>query len=202
MSEPDAPTTARRGSLALTTAETPLTPKIETNITRLFILPTTNQYMQWGQTMLILFAFFVMFLCIILVYIYYHLKDYQDRISVITNAYLFGANPQQRFEQYIKNTQTEIVATAMNSIQSATNQLNTTNTRLNDKADRLAKQVDVDIPNNNAQTNNLGISIQKNVAQIRDTISKLGGAFMLNNYMTDGAVKTVQSLSSPSATPQ
>jgi hypothetical protein len=164
----------------------------------LFVPPTTSGFMQWGETMMILGAFIAMFISIILVYIYYNLRDYQNRISVITNAYLFGANPQQRFEQYIKNTQSEVVGSAMTTIQNATNQLNSTNTRLNDKANRLAKQVDVDVPNNNAETNNLGISIQTNVAQIRDTISKLGGAFMLNNYMTDGAVKTVQSLKTPS----
>lgn len=171
------------------------------NIITLFIPPTATGLMQWGQTFLILMFLVIMFVSIILVYVYYNMADYQNRIDVISFAYLFGGNPQQQFQQYIKNTQTEIVASAMNTMQNATDQLNTTNSRLSDKADRLAKQMVVDVPNSNAQANNLGISIQKNIAQVRDTVSKLGGAFMLNNYMTDGAIKTVQSLNGPSSSP-
>ena len=169
----------------------------------LFIPPTTTGLMQWGQTFLVLMFLIIMFVSIILVYVFFNIADYQNRISVISSAYLFGRNPQEQFQQYIKNTQSEIVASAMNTIQNATDQLNTSNSRLSDKADRLAKQVAVDLPNSNAQANNLGISIQKNIAQVRDTVSKLGGAFMLNNYMTDGAIKTVQSINglSPSPSP-
>ncbi len=168
------------------------------NVITLFIPPTTIGLMQWGQTFLILMFLVIMFVSIILVYVYFNMADYQNRINVISFAYLFGGNPQQQFQQYIKNTQSEIVANAMNTMQNATDQLNTTNSRLNYKADRLAKQVAVEVPNSNAQANNLGISIQKNIAQVRDTVSKLGGAFMLNNYITDGAIKTVQSINGPS----
>ena len=166
---------------------------------RYFVPPDDTLYMQWGQTIMVLLFLVVLFISIILIYIYSNLNEYQNRISVITNAYLFGENPQQKFQTYIKNAQSESIATAINNIQSINQNLNTTNYRLNDKANRLAKQVNVDIPNQYAQSNNLGISIQKNVGEIRDTISKLGGAFVLNNYMTNGAIKTVQSMSSPSS---
>ena len=160
-----------------------------------FVPPETTQYMEWGQTILVIIFLAVMFISIILMYIYSNINEYQNRISVITNSYLFGQNPEQQFKSYIKNAQAESLSTAMNNIQSTNQNLNTTNYRLNDKANRLAKQVVVDIPNQYTQSNNLGISIQKNIGEIRDTISKLSGAFMLNNYMSNGAVKTVQSAS-------
>jgi len=162
-----------------------------------FIPPETSEFMEWGQTILVILFLAAMFISIILMYIYSNLNEYQNRISVITNAYLFGQNPEQKFQTYIKNAQAESLATAINTIQSTNQNLNTTNYRLNDKANRLANQVSVDVPNQYAQSNNLGISIQKNIGEIRDTISKLGGAFMLNNYMSNGAVKTVQSVSTP-----
>lgn len=162
-----------------------------------FVPPETNEFMEWGQTILVIIFLAAMFISIILMYIYSNLNEYQNRISVITNAYLFGQNPEKKFQTYIQNAQAESLATAMNNIQSTNQNLNTTNYRLNDKANRLANQVAVDVPNQYAQSNNLGISIQKNIGEIRDTISKLGGAFMLNNYMSNGAVKTVQSASTP-----
>jgi len=162
-----------------------------------FVPPTTSIYMQWGQTWMVIGFLLVMMISILYIYVYLNLTQFQDRISVISNAYLFGSNPQEKFKQFIQNSQAESVATAMNSIQSTTDNANATNYRLNDKADRLAKQVSVDIPNSYTQTNDLGISIQKNIAQVRDTVSKLAGAFMLNNYITDGAVKTVKSLNAP-----
>lgn len=161
-----------------------------------FIPPVTTQFMQWGQTFMVIFFLALMFISVVLSYIYVNMSEYQNRISVIANSYLFGYDAQNKFETYIKNAQAESIATVMNNIQSTSDTLNITNNRLNDKASRLSKQVSVDIPNQYAQSNNLGISIQKNIGQIRDTVSKLGGAFMLNNYMTDGAVKTIQKINS------
>ena len=65
-------------------------------------------------------------------------------------------------------------------------------------ANRLAAKVAKDVPKNQAETSNLGISILGNIAKLRDTISKLGGAFVLSNYITDGAVSTIKP---PSASP-
>lgn len=161
-------------------------------ITKYFVPPDTMQYMKWGQAGLVIFFFGVMFAAIAYTYIYINYYTYQDRISVITNAYLFGKNPQQQFENYIKNAQAETISAALNDIQSAGNNLSTANERLNSNASRLARKIDTDVQDKYAESNSLGISIQKNIAKLRDTISKLGGAFVLNNYMTDGAVMTTQ----------
>lgn len=158
-------------------------------IIKYFVPPETTQYMMWGQTILVCIVLMIMFLSIGFLYIYSNFNAYQNRISVISNAALFGRDPQALFETYIKNTQAESISTTMNNIQSETMNLDTTTYRLNDETNRLLNTVAVDVPENYAKTNNLGISIQKNIAQIRDTLSKLFGAFVLNNYMTNGAVK-------------
>ena len=157
-----------------------------------FVPPTNLGLMQWGQTAMVVAFLLIMMGSILYIYVNVNLTQYQDRISVISSAYLFGSTPQDKFKQFVKNSQAESIATVMNNIQSTADRANIANSRLNNQAGVLAKQVSVDLPNSAAQTNNLGISIQKNIAQVRDTVSKLGGALMLNNYMTNGAVKTTQ----------
>jgi hypothetical protein len=163
-----------------------------------FVPPVTTMYMRWGETMMVIFFFIIMFVGIAYWYVYSNYSDYQNRISVITNAYLFGKNPQMEFEQYIKNAQANSLGTAINNIQSATSEVVDESSRLNMSANRLAAKVAKDVPKNQAETSNLGISILGNIAKLRDTISKLGGAFVLNNYITDGAVATIKA---PSASP-
>lgn len=159
-----------------------------------FIPPVLTTYLTWRETFIVLGFFGVMFLAIVYFYVYSNLNEYQNRISVISNATLFGQNPQQEFEKYIRNTQTEAVAAAMNDMRSSAENLNTSTYRLDDETKRLSKQVSVDIPNNNDKSNNLATSIQKNIDQVRDTVSKLMGTMVLQNYITDGAIKTTQSL--------
>jgi len=157
-----------------------------------FIPPSTHQYTKWGQTFMVFALFGLMFLGIAFAYIYSNANEYQNRISVITNAYLFGKNPQQQFEQYIKNSQGEIISAVMKDIQSSSMNLGTVNARLDNSASRLSKQVSVEVPDKYTETNSLGISIQKNIASLRDTISKLAGSFVLGNYIKDGAIQTVK----------
>ena len=160
---------------------------------RYFSPPDTYQYMKWGQTIMVILLFGVMFLSILFAYVYANYTDYQNRIAVITNSYLFGEDPQKKFEQYMKNSQGEVISAVMNDIQSSSMDLGTINARLDSSASRLSKQVTTEVPAQYTETNSLGISIQKNVAKLRDTISKLAGSFILGNYITDGAIKTVQS---------
>ena len=163
-----------------------------------FVPPVTTMYMHWGETFMVIIFFLVMFVGIGYWYVYSNYSDYQNRIAVITNAYLFGKNPQHEFEQYIKNAQANSLGAAINNIQSATSEVVDESSRLNMSANRLAAKVAKDVPKNQAETSNLGISILGNIAKLRDTISKLGGAFVLSNYITDGAVSTIKP---PSASP-
>ena len=160
--------------------------------TKYFVPPNTIQYMKWGQAGLVVYFFGIMFTAIAYVYVYVNYYTYQDRISAITNAYLFGKNPQVQFESYIKNAQAESISAAVNDIQTASSNISTTNARLNDNASRLSRKIDTEVQDKYADANNLGISIQGNIAKLRDAISKLGGAFVLNNYMTNGAVMTTK----------
>jgi hypothetical protein len=165
---------------------------MERVFTRYYIPPNTAQYMKWGQTIMVILLFGAMFISILFAYVYANYTDYQNRISVITNAYLFGENPQQTFEQYMKNSQGEVISAVMNDIQSSSTDLGTINARLDSSASRLSKKVSTEVPEKYAETNSLGISIQKNIAKLRDTVSKLLGSFVLGNYITDGALTTVQ----------
>ena len=165
----------------------------ESILKRYFIPPDTMQYMKWGQAVMIFILFGLMFLGIIYSYIYANYTDYQNRISVITNAYLFGKNPEEEFRKYMNNNRGELINTVAKDIQSSGLNLETASSRLDSSTSRLSNEVQTEVPEKYAQTNSLGISIQKNIAQLRDTISKLAGSFVLGNYIKDGAINTVQS---------
>jgi predicted PurR-regulated permease PerM len=166
---------------------------LEDVIKKYFIPPQTNEFSKWSQAFMIILLFALMFIGILFAYIYANYTDYQNRISVITNAYLFGKDPQKQFEQYMKNSEGELLSSVMNNIQSAGNNLETVNARLDSGASRLSNQVQTEVPEKYTETNSLGISIQKNIASLRDTISKLAGSFVLGNYIKDGAINTVKS---------
>jgi hypothetical protein len=165
---------------------------LETILKRYFIPPKTIQFMRWGQAIMIFVLFGLMFIGILFAYVYANFTDYQNRISVITNAYLFGENPQGKFEQYMKNSQGELISSVMNDIESSAMNLETVNARLDSNASRLSNKVQTEVPKKYIESNSLGVSIQKNIAKLRDTISKLGGSFVLGNYIKDGAINTVK----------
>jgi len=158
-----------------------------------FVPPVMNTFMLWGENIMILSFVAAIFFIILLCYVYVNLNQYTTRISVISNAALFGKDPQAMFQYFIQNAQAESIATAMNNIQSTTENINTTTYRLDDKSTLLSRQMSKDVPESSAESTNLGVSIQKGIAQIQDTVSKLGGAFVLGNYMKKGAVQTTQS---------
>ena len=161
-------------------------------LNRYFIPPQTAQYMKWGQAFMIFIIFLLMFIGILFAYIYANFTDYQNRIAVVANASLFGEDPEGRFKRYMKNSQNELISSVMKDIQSSGTNLETINARLDKSASRLANQVEVDVPEQYTETNSLGMSIQKNIASLRDTISKLAGSFVLSNYVKDGVLNTVK----------
>lgn len=159
---------------------------------RYFIPPNTFELMKWGQAFMVFILFGLMFLGIVFAYVYSNYTDYQNRISVISHANLFGKDPQQEFENYQKHSQTELMNTVMKDIQNAGTNLETVGSRLDSNAARLANEIDTNVQEKYAEANSLGISIQKNIASLRDSMSKLAGSFVLGNYIKDGVVNTVQ----------
>lgn len=157
-----------------------------------FIPPNTMQLMKWGQIIIIFILFGLMFLGVLYSYVYSNYTDYQNRISVISHANLFGKNPEEEFKKYMNNSQTELLNAAMKDIQNAGTDLETVGARLDSSTSRLVNEVETDVPEKYAEANSLGISIQKNIASLRDSMSKLAGSFVLGNYVQDGVVNTVQ----------
>lgn len=174
------------------TLDNPISENLESIMKKYFVPPKTINYMKWGQSFMIILLFGFMLIGILFAYIYANYTDFQTRISVITNAYIFGKNPELEFRKYLKNTQGELISAVMNDIQTSTTNLETINARLDSTASRLSNKVQTDVPEKYAETNSLGISIQKNIAQLRDTVSKLAGSFVLGNYIKDGAINTVK----------
>jgi hypothetical protein len=174
------------------TLNEPPNENLESIMKKYFIPPQTVNYMKWGQSFMIILLFGLMLVGILFAYIYANFTDFQTRISVISNAYIFGKDPELEFRRYMKNTQGQLISTVMNDIQTSSTNLETVNARLDSTASRLSNKVQTEVPEKYAETNSLGISIQKNISQLRDTISKLAGSFVLGNYIKDGAINTVK----------
>jgi hypothetical protein len=158
-----------------------------------FVPPITGTFMQWGQTFMI-FAFVAgMFLSIIYFYIRVNLDQYQNRISVIANATVFGLNPQEQFQKFIEDTQAEALTAAMSNIQTTSEDVNTNSYRLDDKTQRLTKQISMDITNDTGKKiTSLGKTIGDTIGGILDNIKTGLSKFTLNSSMSKGAVKTTQ----------
>jgi len=160
-----------------------------------FVPPITGTYMEWGQTFMIFLFVAAMFLSITFIYIYIKIDEYQNRINVIANATVFGQNPQERFKKFIQSTQAEALAAVMNNIQTTSNDINSNAYRLDDKAQRLSKQVSTNVTNDTGEKiASLGESVSKTIGGILDNIQTGLAQFTLTNSMQNGAVKTTQKL--------
>jgi hypothetical protein len=157
-----------------------------------FIPPTTTNFMRWGESILIVVFIGIMFSIISLLYVYVNMNEYQSRIDVMSNGTLYGVDPQQKFEQYIKNAQAEAIATAMGTINKSTDTLNRAINRMDDKSTRLTRQLANDTTTTTNSTDNLGTAIQENSGKLGGIMEKIGGALVLNSYMSNGAIKTTQ----------
>jgi hypothetical protein len=136
-----------------------------------------------------------MFLSIIYFYIRVNLDQYQNRISVIANATVFGLNPQQEFQKFIENAQAEALTSAMSNIQTTSEEVNTNSYRLDDKTQRLNKQISMDITNQTGKKiTDLGKTIGDNIGGILNNIKKSLSQFTVKSSMSNGAVKSTQRL--------
>jgi hypothetical protein len=160
-----------------------------------FVPPVIGTFMEWGQAFMVFFFITALFISISFIYLYVNVNDYQNRISVITNATVFGMNPQEKFQKFIKSTQAETLAAAMNSIQTTSEDINTNTYRLDDKAQRLTKQIATDVTDKTGKKiTDLGNTISNTIGGILDNIKTGLAQFTLNSSMQNGAVKTTQKL--------
>jgi len=169
-----------------------ITPETLGNISVYFVPPITNAFMQWGEASLIIFFIVALFGLLTYLYVYMNISDYQMRLNVMTNGLLFGFDPQEKFHQFITDTQAEAVSVALGTINTSTNTLNRAIGRMDDNSTRLTQRLAADNKTTTNAVDNLGKSIQENVGKLGGIINKLGGVLTLNSYMKDGAIKTTQ----------
>jgi hypothetical protein len=148
--------------------------------------------MQWGEASLIIFFIVALFGLLTYLYVYMNISDYQMRLNVMTNGLLFGFDPQEKFHQFITDTQAEAVSVALGTINTSTDTLNRAIGRMDDNSTRLTQRLAADNKTTTNAVDNLGKSIQENVGKLGGIINKLGGVLTLNSYMKDGAIKTTQ----------
>lgn len=162
-----------------------------------FLPPVTNTLMLWGESATIVLFVFLLFFAIIMLYIYININNYQNNINLMANAYLFGYIPQEQFVKYMKNTQYEAIASAMNNIQTNAENINVNANRLDDNTTLLSRQMSYDVMNNsNEKTNQIGNQTKGMIDKILTGIKDSLVNFNFSRYVNGNSVATTQSLSS------
>jgi hypothetical protein len=166
-----------------------------------FLPPVTNTFMLWGESATIILFVVLLFLAIIMLYIYININNYQNNINLMANAYLFGYIPQDKFVQYIKNTQYEAISAAMDNIQTNAENININANRLDDNTTLLSRQISHDVTNkSNIKTNQIGNETKGALDNILTGIKAALENFNFSRYVNGNTVTTTQSpLKSPSA---
>jgi len=159
-----------------------------------FLPPVTNALMLWGESAIIVLFVLLLFFAIIMLYIYMNISNYQNSINLMANAYLFGYIPQEQFVKYIKNTQHEAIAAAMDNIQTNTENININANRLDDNTTRLSRQVLKDVMNqSNVKANKIGTETKGVISNLLDGIQKALENFNLARHVNGNTVTTTQS---------
>jgi hypothetical protein len=168
--------------------------KYEDNPLLYFLPPVTNTFMLWGESATIILFVLLLFLAIIMLYIYININNYQNNINLMANAYLFGYIPQDKFVQYIKNTQYEAIAAAMDNIQTNAQNINVNANRLDDNTTRLSRQISHNVMNNsNIKTNEIGNETKGALDNILTGIQRALEKFNFSRYVNGNTVTTTQS---------
>jgi hypothetical protein len=111
----------------------------------------------------------------------------------MANAYLFGYIPQDQFVKYIKNTQYEAIASAMDNIQTNAENINVNANRLDDNTTLLSRQMSNDVMNkSNVKTNKIGNETKGMIGNMLDGIQKALVNFNLSRYVNGNTVATTQ----------
>jgi hypothetical protein len=167
--------------------------KYEDNPLLYFLPPVTNTFMLWGESATIVLFVLLLFFAIIMLYIYININNYQNNVNLMANAYLFGYIPQDKFVQYIKNTQHEAIAAAMDNIQTNAENINLNANRLDDNATLLSRQMSHDVMNkSNIKTNEIGKETKSMINKISNKISEALAQFNLSRYVKGSTVTTSQ----------
>jgi hypothetical protein len=167
--------------------------KYEDNPLLYFLPPVTSTFMLWGESATIVLFVLLLFFAIIMMYIYININNYQNNVNLMTNAYLFGYIPQDKFVQYIKNTQHEAIAAAMDNIQTNAENINLNANRLDDNTTLLSRQMSHDVMNkSNIKTNEIGKETKSMINKISNKISEALAQFNLSRYVKGNTVTTSQ----------
>jgi hypothetical protein len=162
------------------------------NISVYFVPPITTTYMDWGETGLTVLFIIGLFWLISYLYVYMNINEYQMRYNVMTNGLLFGFDPQEKFREFITDSQAEAISVALGTINTSTDTLNRAIGRMDDNSTRLTQKLAADNKTTSNAVDNLGKAIQENVGKLGGILNKLGGVLTLNSYMEGGAIKTTK----------
>lgn len=158
-----------------------------------FLPPATNTLILWGESTAIVLFVFLLFFAIIMLYIYMNIDNYQNNINLMANAYLFGYIPQEHFVKYIKNTQYEAIASAMDNIQTNAENINVNANRLDDKTTLLSRQMSYDVMNkSNIKANDIGNKTKGMIDNILTGIKDSLVNFNFSRYVDGNSVTTTQ----------
>ena len=176
---------------------------LNNEIVRVFLKPNMINY---SPT---LFSIFIIFAIIIIMYyrdINNNWDKYKCKPIIMMTAGLFNRDTDKNLQECLKHTQSEAVYNSVQNVQDEISEINSSISKLktnrnssisllgfgsgNDIGSGIISQTD--------PLHNLSIAIQQNIMSVKNALSKIMGALVLSNYMTQGAITTTQTLNNSS----
>lgn len=125
---------------------------------------------------------------------YNNWEDIKCQNSNFYIAPIFGKNSSQTFDECTRQIETDIINAELNPINNKVDNVDTKIMAIKQKLDDTIKQTS----NMNSQTNqgvlNLSTTIQQNIMNVKNALSKILGSIVLSTYMTNGVIQSSQNL--------
>lgn len=174
---------------------------LDNEIIHVFLKPNMINY---SPTLMIIFII----IAIIIILYYRDINNNWDKYKckpiIMMSAGLFNRDTDKNLQECLKHTQSEAIYNSVQNIQDEISGINSsiskikTNTKSSIVELGIGSSVGSGSINQIDPLHNLSIAIQQNIISVKNALSKIMGALVLSNYMTQGAITTTQTLNNSS----
>ena len=127
-------------------------------------------------------------------YMYSNWESIKCQNSNFYIAPIFGKDSSQTFSECTKQIQTDIVEAEINPIHSRIDGLDSNITNINSALNKTIQTTSDMNSQANQNVLNLSTTIQQNIINVKNALSKILGSVVLSTYMTNGTIESSKNL--------
>lgn len=170
---------------------------LDNDIVHIFLQPNMSNY---SSTLIILFIIVAITLIIYYRDINNNWDKYKCKPIIMMTAGLFNKDSSKNLQECLKHTQSEAIYNSVQNIQGEISEINSSIAKIKTNTNAKISQLKSDGTQviEGDPLHNMSIVLQQNIISVKNAVSKILGALVLSNYMSQGAITTTQSLSNSS----